>query len=111
MKGMLLAVSLMLLVVVSASNPSFRSYHPHYLHSYSYPQPSTLHMYYGSVANNRPVFLIRQGNEALESELFTVGEEPVYIDAVRKKMQRQMSIPSKLKCMLVFSIEDSKESS
>lgn len=40
---------------------AFRSYHPHYLHSYSYPQPSTLHMYYGRVQDNIPVFQIRSG--------------------------------------------------
>lgn len=107
MNSWLLAASIVLLVAAAAS-PTFRSYHPHYLHSYSYPQPSTLHMYYGRVMNNQPVFLIQQGDQATESELFTVGKEPVIIDPVRNKIRRQMMrAPRQLECMLVFSIEDS----
>lgn len=60
-------VVLLLMFSIVAADPVFRSYHPHYLHSYSYPQPSTLHMYYGRVMNNKPIFLIQQGEESLES--------------------------------------------
>jgi hypothetical protein len=61
---MFLALLLLLLVTCTLSQPrsSFRSYHPHYLHSRSYPTPSTFHLYYGRVESNSPVFLIQKGN-------------------------------------------------
>lgn len=58
-------VLIALLLLTAASTSHFRSYHPQYLHSYSYPQPSTLHLYYGRVMNNRPMFLIQQGEESI----------------------------------------------
>lgn len=36
-----------------------RSYHPHYLNSYSYGEPLTPHIYYGEVINNKPIFLFK----------------------------------------------------
>lgn len=47
----------------------FRSYHPHYLHSYSYPIPITPHFFFGQVSRSskRPVFQVRD-NETLSGE-------------------------------------------
>jgi hypothetical protein len=38
----------------------FRSYHPHYLQSLSYPQPFTPHFYFGTVKTNTPIFFYSQ---------------------------------------------------
>lgn len=55
------------------STEEFRSYHPHYLHSYSYAQPSTLHLYYGRVVNNRPLFLIKDAEEQEAENIYLVN--------------------------------------
>lgn len=63
MSGFLRSLLVAVFVVAVCCLSEFRSYHPQYLHSYSYAQPSTLHLYYGRVVGNKPVFLIRQGFE------------------------------------------------
>jgi len=51
----------------------FRSYHPHYLHSYSYAQPSTLHLYYGRVRQDQPLFLIKDAEEQDTENIYQVN--------------------------------------
>lgn len=63
MSGLLRAILAAALVAATVCSNEFRSYHPQYLHSYSYAQPSTLHLYYGRVVGNRPVFLIKDAFE------------------------------------------------
>ena len=54
-------------------------YKPHYLHSYSYPQPITPHFYYGQLNNDgRPVFFVKE-NQTFRGE--DVVEDMFYINA------------------------------
>ena len=44
-------------------NLPFRSYHPHYLHSYSYAEPVTPHFYFAQLnPMNRPVFFVKDND-------------------------------------------------
>lgn len=51
-------------------NDYFRSYHPHYLHSYSYPEPISPHIYFGqSNGTDSYVFLVKNNETLSHSEV------------------------------------------
>lgn len=97
-----------LLILGSCSQQSsLRSYHPHYLHSRSYPTPSTLHYYYGRVEGTTPIFLIQKGFEGIESDLFVMDHQEDHPQTKIRNLRMEGEEP--LRTMLVFSIEDSYE--
>jgi hypothetical protein len=42
-----------------------RSYHPHYLHSYSYPSPVTPHLYFGQLNESKQYVFLVSSNGSL----------------------------------------------
>lgn len=101
---------LLLVGVCRSEGSSFRSHHPHYLHSRSYPTPSTLHMYYGRVEGNTPVFLIQKGNDGQESAFFVLENKVDPAQSKLKSLRSYVEDTDYFRSILVFAIEDSYES-